>query len=137
MIPSFLLSTCGHACLLLQSLDCLWVAHWLWVFSNGAPLPRTLTPATVAQAFKWVWVKIKPPENRRFSSMLPLPKFYFGSRFFNPLPNIRKMLGYDTRQTAPTTTLPGPAGGRITYWDLCVARLPVQVYFVETENKAP
>ena len=36
---------------------------------------------------KWVWVKIKPPGDRRFWSMLPLTRVPFWVPILDPLPN--------------------------------------------------
>ena len=37
-------------------------------------------------AIIWVWVKIKPPGDRRFWSMFPLTRVPFGVPIFDPLP---------------------------------------------------
>ena len=43
-----------------------------------------------ANAFwvKWVWVKIKPPGDRRFSSLVPFTRVpFWGYPIFDPQPN--------------------------------------------------
>ena len=44
---------------------------------------------------KWVWVKIKPPENHRFWFMLPLTRVPFWVPVFDPQPNRKCSLRYN------------------------------------------
>ena len=46
---------------------------------------------------KWVWVKVKPPQNRRFWSMCPLTGVPFGEPIFDPLPNRVSQFGIARR----------------------------------------
>ena len=36
---------------------------------------------------KWVWCKINPPGDRRFESLVPFARCFFGVPIFDPYPN--------------------------------------------------
>ena len=77
---------------------------------------------------RWVWVKINPPENRRFWSMFPFTRIPFWARMFDPQPCVPsarcKRMHFPSAGRPASPPGDGQAPQGLARWDCLNVRSP-------------